>query len=104
MNILLHIDSVEYIYIPFTTDVEDPGSLTNPQLAFTLTESLGDTPTWISANIVQDEPEAGMYAIRILFGTDWQPNKEGTYWWWAKFTDNPESPIERGPSRIEVYS
>lgn len=98
----IHKDSIEYLYLPFTSDV-DPVGLANGQVAFTATRTLGDAPTWIPATVVTDEPTSGTNALRILFGDDWSPDP-GQYVWWAKFVDNPEVPVEKGDNTIIVYS
>ncbi len=92
--------SVEYLYFPIESNT-DASQLTNGAVAFSPHADLPDSPTWISADIVISEPEAGVNSLRILFGSDVTLD-EGVYWWWGKVTDGPETPVERGPNRIRV--
>ncbi len=99
-NITVHTTSVEYLYLPFTTDV-DVDSLASGQVTFSTTPTLPDDPDWVDATLVEDSPAAGTNSLRVLHGDD-VTLEPGVWFWWGRFTDAPETPVERGPNRIRV--
>lgn len=87
--------SIEYVSVPFTTNV-DPDSIGGAELGFVAGTSDTEPEEWHDA-LIEDG------AAKVLVGPGQDVTfTRGTWTVWARVTDNPEIPVEK-TGLLSVY-